>query len=136
MTQQIERDTLNSVRPHLPYTELSGFEVLTDDERAIQQAMHAFARDVMRPTGIAIDKLTAEPAIAPSSPYRELMTTAAASGIEFDTSDDDVARQAMARLQSNVIEEFGWGDIGLRVSLAAASFPNMMAKRIGNQELV
>lgn len=136
MTQQIERDTLNSVRPHLPYTELSGFEVLTDDERAIQQAMHAFARDVMRPTGIAVDKLTAEQAIAPSSPYWEFMATAAASGIEFDTADDDVAPQAMARLQSIVIEEFGWGDIGLTVSLAAASFPNMMAKHIGNQELV
>ena len=88
MTQQIERDTLNSVRPDLPYTELSGFEVLTDDERAIQQAMHAFARDVMRPTGIAIDKLTAEQAIAPNSPYWEFMATAAASGIEFDTAID------------------------------------------------
>src|ERR1700741_2886375 len=35
-----------------------------------------------------------------------------------------------------MIEEFGWGDVGLTVSLAPAAFPNMMAKRIGNQELV
>jgi alkylation response protein AidB-like acyl-CoA dehydrogenase len=64
------------------------------------------------------------------------MATVAASGIEFDAASDDVAPQALARMQSIIIEEFGWGDVGLTVSLAAAAFPNMMAKRIGNQELV
>src|ERR1700747_2983495 len=136
MTQQIERHTGSSVRPALPYVELSGFEVLSDDERDIQQAMHKFAREGMRPAGVAIDKLGAKEAIAPDSPYWEFMATAAASGIEFDAVADDVPPQALARIQAIVVEEFGWGDVGLTVSLAAASFPNMMAKRIGNQELI
>src|SRR6201998_4092287 len=136
MTQQIERHTGSSVRPALPYVELSGFEVLTDDERDIQQAIHKCARDVMRPAGVAIDKLSAQEAIAPDSPYWEFMATAAASGIEFDAAADDIPPQALARIQAIVIEEFGWGDVGLTVSLAAAAFPNMMAKRIGNQELI
>lgn len=136
MTQQVEHDGLTSVRPDLPYIELTGFEVLSEEERNIQQAMHKFARDVMRPTAIAIDKLSAEDAIAPNSPYWDFIKTAAASGISFDTDADDVPPQALARLQAIVIEEFGWGDVGLTVSLAAAAFPNMMAKRAANQELI
>ncbi|MET0994337.1 MAG: acyl-CoA dehydrogenase, partial [Mycobacterium sp.] len=68
MTQQIERTEVEAVRPALPYVELTGFEVLNDEERGIQQAMHKFAHDVMRPAGIAIDKLSAEEAVAPDSP--------------------------------------------------------------------
>src|SRR6202007_3038543 len=60
----------------------------------------------------------------------------AAAAMEFDAPADDMPPQALARIQSIVIEEFGWGDVGLTVSLAAASFPNLLAKRIGNQELV
>ena len=41
----------------------------------------------------------------------------------------------LARLQAIALEEFGWGDVGLTVSLLAAAFPNMMATRAGNQEL-
>jgi acyl-CoA dehydrogenase len=136
MTQQLEGGTQASVRPPLPYVELSGFEILSDEERAVQQAMHKFAREVMRPAGVAIDKLSAEDAVAPNSPFWEFLHTAAASGIEFDAGPDDVPPRELARLQAIVIEEFGWGDAGLTVSLAAAAFPHMMAKRVGNQELI
>ncbi|MFF7980691.1 acyl-CoA dehydrogenase family protein [Streptomyces sp. NPDC007901] len=125
-----------SVRPGLPFVEQSGFEILGEEERAVQQAMHKFAREVMRPAGIAIDKLSADEVIAQGSPYWEFMATAAASGIEFDAASDDVPPQELAKLQAIVVEEFGWGDAGLAVSLAGAAFPNMMAKRAGNQELV
>ncbi|MFJ1257835.1 acyl-CoA dehydrogenase family protein [Cupriavidus sp. CuC1] len=134
MTQKLDRDA--SVRPALPYVELTGFEILSDDERLIQDATHKFARDVMRPMGIAIDKLSAEESIAPGSPYWDFMRIAAESGIGFDADPGDVPPQALARLQAIVIEELGWGDIGLTVSLAAAAFANMMAKRVGNQELI
>lgn len=136
MTQQTECDATVSVRPGLPFVELTGFEILSDEERVVQDAMHKFARDVMRPTAIAIDKLSAEDAIAPGSPYWDFVKTAAASGIGFDADPGDVPPQALARLQAIIVEEFGWGDVGLTVSLAAGAFPNMMAKRAGNQELV
>ncbi|MFE9322483.1 acyl-CoA dehydrogenase family protein [Nocardia sp. NPDC052278] len=134
MTTQL--DHAASVRPALPYVETTGFEVLNDEERAVQQAMHTFAREVMRPAGIAIDKLTAEQAVAPGSPYWEFMRIAAESGIGFDSEPDDVPPQALARLQSIVIEEFGWADVGLTVSMLAGAFPNIVAKRVGNQELI
>jgi hypothetical protein len=108
MTQQIERTEVEAVRPELPYVELTDLRSSTTKKRGIQQAMHKFAHDVMRPAGIAIDKLSAEEAVAPDSPYWEFMATVAASGIEFDAASDDVAPQALARMQSIIIEEFGW----------------------------
>jgi acyl-CoA dehydrogenase len=135
MTQLYERDATASVRPVLPHVETSGFEILGDEERAVQQAMHKFAREVMRPAGTALDKLSAEEAVAPGSPYWEFVATAATSGIGFDAASEDMPPQVLARLQAIALEEFGWGDVGLTVSLLAAAFPNMMATRAGNQEL-
>ncbi|MFD4603812.1 acyl-CoA dehydrogenase family protein [Streptomyces sp. NPDC058464] len=135
MTERTQ--TPSGVRPGLPHVELSGFEPpLADDERAVQQAMHRFAREVMRPAGVALDRLSAEETVAPDSPYWQFLKTVAASGIEFDASADDVPPAALARLQAIAVEELGWGDAGLAVSLGAGAFPGMMAARAGNQELV
>ena len=135
MTQQLESPAQTTVRPGLPHVELTGFEVLSEDERAVQEAMHRFARDVMRPAGVKIDRLSAEEAVSPGSPYWEFIMTAAASGIEFDAAADGVAPEILARVQAIAVEELGWGDAGLAVSLGAGAFPAMMAKRAGNQEL-
>jgi acyl-CoA dehydrogenase len=134
MTTYVDHDA--AVRPALPYVEATGFEILSEEERTVQQAMHKFAREVMLPAGTAIDKLSAEQAIAPGSPYWDFMRVAAESGIGFDSDPGDVPASAMARLQALIIEEFGWADVGLTVSLAAAAFPHMMAKRAGNPELI
>src|SRR5690349_2083612 len=134
MTTYVDHDA--PVRPALPYVESTGFEILSEEERTVQQAMHKFAREVMLPAGTAIDKLSAEEAIAPGSPYWDFMRVAAESGIEFDSDPGDVPAAAMARLQALIVEEFGWADVGLTVSLAAAAFPHMMAKRAANPELI
>jgi len=135
MTQQLETPAQTTVRPGLPHVELTGFEVLSEDERAVQEAMHRFARDVMRPAGVKIDRLSAEEAVSPGSPYWEFIMTTAASGIEFDAAADGVPPEILARVQAVAVEELGWGDAGLAVSLGVGAFPAMMAKRAGNQEL-
>ena len=136
MTQQLDDRRQTDVRPGLPHVELSGFEVLTQDERDIQKALNDFARQVVRPAGIALDKLSADEAVAAGSPYWEFLAAVANSGIEFDTGVEGVAPAALARMQAIAVEELGWGDAGLAVSLGAGSFPKMMAARAGNAELV
>ena len=135
MTQQLNASRTD-VRPPLPYVELSGFEVLTDDERDIQKALNDFASQVVRPAGVAIDKLSAEEAVAAGSPYWEFLAAVANSGMEFDADVEGVPPAVMARMQAIAVEELGWGDAGLAVSLGAGSFPKMMAARAGNDELV
>lgn len=137
MTQQLDREARSTTRPALPHVELSGFEpALSDDERAVQQAMHRFAREVIRPAGTTLDKLSADDVVAPGSPFWEFISTAAAAGVDLDPSDTDVPPEVLARLQAIACEEFGWGDAGLAVSLGVSGFPSLIAQRSGNQELI
>src|SRR6516225_7987294 len=108
MSQQLDDRTHTDVRPPLPHVELSGFEVLTDDERDIQKALNDFARQVVRPAGIALDKLSADEAVAPDSPYWEFLSTVASSGMEFDADIEGVPPAVMARMQAIAVEELGW----------------------------
>ncbi len=120
----------------LPAVGLTGFETpLSEEEAAIQGVVHQFAKNVLRPIGQELDKMSAEEVCAPGSPYWTAMGEAAKLGL-----DPDLLAQfepAVAnRLESIIGEEMGWGDAGLAVSLTVNSFPLEMAKSVGNQELI
>ncbi len=120
----------------LPAAGLSGFETpLSDEEAAVQAGVHRFARGVMRPLGAELDKMTAEEAIAPGSPYYSLFTEYAKLGLD-PAMLVQLPPEIAIRMESLIGEELGWGDAGLAVSLVVATFPGQMAATIGNQELV
>lgn len=120
----------------LPAAGLGGFETpLTEEEQAIQASVHRFARDVLRPVGRELDKLTAEQVIAPGSPYYTVFAEAAKLGLDMDLLAQ-LPPEVALRAESLIGEEMGWGDAGLAVSLAAATFPLEMAKAAGKPELV
>jgi acyl-CoA dehydrogenase len=120
----------------LPSAGLSGFEPpLSEELLAVQATAHGFAKDVLRPIGRELDRMSAEDAIAPQSPYWSVFAEAAKLGIEpsfFAQFDPATA----VKMESLIGEEMGWGDAGLAISLAAATFPAVMAASAGNQELV
>ena len=120
----------------LPAVGLTGFEPpITELEVNVQETVHRFARDVLRPVGTELDRMSAEDAIAPGSPYYDVLAQAAELGMDpsfFEGLEPEVA----VRLESIVGEELGWGDPGLAVSLGVAGFPMMMAQAAGNQELI
>ena len=120
----------------LPSVGLSGFEPpMNEDERAIQATVHRFAKEVLRPVGRELDRMTSEDAIAPGSPYWAVFAEAAKLGL--DPTFLAQFEPAMAiKLESLMGEEMGWGDGGLGVSLGASTFPLAMALSAGNQELV
>jgi alkylation response protein AidB-like acyl-CoA dehydrogenase len=111
---------------------------LGEPERAVRDAAHKFAEEVMRPAGAALDRL-ADPAavIATGSPlwtvfdrYREL-------GLDdLDGAAGDVPPLERARLRCLVLEELGWGDSGLAISLGVAGFAGMFAQMSGRPALV
>ena len=120
----------------LPAVGLTGFEPpLTEVEISVQDTVHRFARDVLRPIGKELDHMSPEDAIAPGSPYYTVLAEAAELGMDpsfFDQFEPEVA----VRLESIVGEELGWGDAGLAISMGVAGFPMMMAQAAGNQELI
>jgi len=120
----------------LPAVGLSGFEPpLSEEEAAVQGGVHRFARDVLRPLGAELDKMSAEEVVAPGSPYYGVFAEYAK--LELDpTTLAELPSDMAIRIESMIGEELGWGDSGLGVSLGVAAFPAQMAAAIGNQELV
>jgi acyl-CoA dehydrogenase len=122
-------------RVTLPAVGLSGFEPpLSEEESAVQAGVHRFAREFMRPLGAELDRMTAEDAIAPGSPYYGLFTEYAKLGLD-PAMLSDLPPETAIRIESLIGEELGWGDAGLGVSLVVAGFPQQMAAVIGNAEL-
>jgi acyl-CoA dehydrogenase len=120
----------------LPAVGLTGFETpLAEEEAAVQAGVHRFARDVLRPLGAELDRMTAEQAIAPGSPYYGVFTEYARLGLDPAMMAELPPLMAI-RMESLIGEELGWGDAGLAASLAVAGFPLQMAAAIGNKELV
>ncbi len=120
----------------LPAVSPTGFETpLSEEETAIQHSVHQFAKNVLRPLGKELDRMTADEVIAPGSPYWSVFAEAAKLGLDSDLLAQLPPDMAV-RVESMIGEEMGWGDAGLAVSLAVASFPLEMAKAAGNQELI
>ena len=120
----------------LPSIAMTGFETpMSEEEQAIQLSVHRFAKDVLRPLGRELDKMTAAQVVAPGSPYYGMFAEAAKLGLDPDLLGQLPPEMAI-RVESMIGEEMGWGDSGLAVSLTVTQFPLEMAKTIGNQELI
>ncbi len=120
----------------LPLVGLSGFDAgLSEEEQGVQQGIHRFAREVMRPIGRELDKLPAEQAYAPGSPFWDFHREALKLGLGPEGMAGLSPEQA-ARMEGIVIEELAWGDAGLAVSLGAGGMPAVMAQASGQQELI
>ena len=128
----------NDLRPEvpLPSVGLSGFDAaLTQEEQTLQQGMHRFARDVMRPVGREIDRLPADRAYLPGSPFWAFHQEAAKLGFGPEAMAG-VAPDLAARMEGVGIEEMAWGDAGLAVSAGAGGMPMMLAQQSGQKELI
>lgn len=120
----------------LPAVGLTGFETpMTEEERAIQAAVHRFAREVMRPIGRQLDRMAPEEVIAPGSPFWTVMVESAKLGLDPQLLAQ-LPPEVAIRVESLIGEELGWGDSGLAVSIGVATAPLMMAQSLGNRELV
>jgi alkylation response protein AidB-like acyl-CoA dehydrogenase len=120
----------------LPAVGLSGFETpLSDEESAVQAGVHRFAKDVLRPLGAELDRMSAEEVVAPGSPYYSVFAEYAKLGLD-PAMLAELPPEMAIRMESLIGEEMGWGDAGLAITLIAAGFPVQMAAIAGNQELV
>ena len=67
----------------LPAAGMSGFEPpLAEEEAAIQASVHRFAKDVMRPVGIELDRMSADAVVAPGSLYYGVFAEFAKLGLD------------------------------------------------------
>lgn len=120
----------------LPTVGLTGFEPpLSEVEAAVHDSLHRFAKDVVRPLGQQLDRMTAAEVIAPGSPFWEFHQTVAQMGFD-PTTFAEQGPMAAARIEALLGEEFGWADVGLAISVGAAALPLTVAREVGRQELI
>lgn len=108
----------------------------TDIERAVWETAHRFARDVMRPAGIALDKVSAEEAISSDSVFWDVNRRYRELGLNLANEDLDLSPIERARIRCLILEEMGWGDAGMACGLATSDFPTMFARMSGNPVLM
>jgi alkylation response protein AidB-like acyl-CoA dehydrogenase len=109
---------------------------VTDTERAVRETAHRFAAEVLRPTGIALDKLAPEQVIAKDSSLWDVFRRNRELGLGDSVVGGEQSSHEAARMRYIVSEELGWGDAGLAIALGVAGFPRMMATVSGNRELI
>jgi alkylation response protein AidB-like acyl-CoA dehydrogenase len=116
--------------------QLSGAEPrLSSEEQDVQERVHSFAAEVMRPIGQQLDRMNPEEVIAQGSPLWDVFHGFAELGLGVDRFLEFEPEQ-MARMMCLVFEELGWGDAGLAVSFAASMMPRLTAAKFGNQFLL
>ena len=128
----------NDPRPEipLPMVGLSGFDAaLSEEELGLQQGMHRFARDVMRPIGRELDRMGADQAYLPGTPFWTFHQEAMKLGFGPEAMAG-VEPAVAARMEGMGIEEMAWGDAGLAVSAGAGGMPMVMAQMSGQSELI
>jgi len=124
-------DQSNAVSPH-KLGPLGAEPELSDTARMVQESVHRYAEEVMRPIGIKLDRMTPEEAIARESPYWEAREKFVALGFGVDTllSLEPAER---AKTMCIMFEELGWGDSGLAVSFGAGMLASLMSTVLGNE---
>ena len=96
---------------------------LTEEEEALRTQTHEFARDVLRPAGIFLDRLeNPEDVIAPESPLWDALAQYNAMGLSSLMNDAEMEPTKKARMLAIVNEELAWGDVGLAITLGLTGF--------------
>jgi acyl-CoA dehydrogenase len=111
---------------------------LTDEERAVQETVHKFAAEVMRPAGAELDAMPdPQDVIAEGSILWEVFEKHRALGLdELTAPGSELSPRQQARLRCIIGEELGWGDSGLAIGFGVGGFPRMMAQMFGRPDLI
>ncbi|WP_042882994.1 acyl-CoA dehydrogenase family protein [Cupriavidus necator] len=108
---------------------------LSETAAMVQQTVHRFAEDVLRPVGIQLDRMTPDAAIAPESPFWAARKQYLNLGFSIATIFE-LEPAERAQVMSVLFEELGWGDAGLAISIGAGLLPAFMAAAFGNRFLM
>lgn len=110
---------------------------LSEEDLALKEAAHQFAREVMRPAAKELDDMRAEEVVLPASPLWPFFNKAYELGYHKILLPEYYGGLGLSPTQiSLVFEEMGWGSFGLSVQLAVVCFPFYLACMSGNEEMI
>ena len=110
---------------------------ITDEQRDMRDAAHEFAHDVLRPTGIALDRLSPDEVVAPGSALYGVLRQAAALGYTRLRAPSMVGGLEAPPLTSYLLyEELAWGNLGLAAVIFLAATHADVALLTGNSDVI
>ena len=110
---------------------------LSDADRAVQETVHRFAEEVLRPAGVALDRMTdTAEVIAPESVLWDVFKKYHELGSARLGGDPDMDPVQKARLMTIVNEELAWGDVGLAISTGLSQFHGPWIQQTGDPGLI
>ncbi|MBD3648286.1 MAG: acyl-CoA/acyl-ACP dehydrogenase [Pseudomonadales bacterium] len=110
---------------------------LSHEEREIQETVHRFAEEVLRPVGAQLDKMEPEAVIDTGSPLWQVFDQYDELGVGgLNFADEELPPAVQARIQAIVLEELAWGDSGIALSLACRGMMAPWATMTGQEDLI
>jgi len=114
---------------------ISGLESpLSELEAAVQASCHRFAKKVLRPAGIELDKLNPEEVVAPGSKLWDVLKQAQGLGLSI-LKLAKLEPLKRVRILSIASEELAWGEPGLASIILVNNLPVMYSMLAGNMEM-
>ncbi len=105
---------------------------ITDEQRAIREVTHQFARDRLRPVSMQLDAMEADEVIAGDSPLWDIFAEWYSQGNHLIFISENEGGMGAGPVEKYLVyEELGWGAVDLGISLAVSAFPFTYAARYG-----
>jgi acyl-CoA dehydrogenase len=108
---------------------------LTPMQAQLVDGVRRFADEVLRPTGLVLDRMSPEAVVAPESPLWTVFARSADLGLSVPALAQ-LPADDLAVLLPLFWEELGRGDAGLAISLGVAMLPALMLASWGRLDLL
>jgi alkylation response protein AidB-like acyl-CoA dehydrogenase len=110
---------------------------ITDEQREMRDAAHTFAKDVLRPAGIALDRLPSDAVVAPGSALYGVLRQAADLGYTRLRAPAMVGGLGVSAETSYLVyEDLAWGNLGLAAVIFLAATHADVALLSGNSDVI
>ncbi|MET1124578.1 MAG: acyl-CoA dehydrogenase family protein [Archaeoglobaceae archaeon] len=109
---------------------------LSSEEKLLREEVHRFAVEVIRPASLELDRMPPEERIKPDSPYFKVLKQMKKLGYHRIHLPEDKGGLSLTPLQRYIImEELGWGSLGLATAIGVDMIPFTCAALYGSPEL-
>jgi alkylation response protein AidB-like acyl-CoA dehydrogenase len=110
---------------------------LSEEEKLIKEEVHRFCEEVIRPASIELDRMPADERVKSGSPYFKVLKKMKELGYHRIHLPEELGGLALTPLQRYIImEELGWGSLGLATAIGVDQIPFVNAAIFGSQQVI
>ncbi len=110
---------------------------ISDEQMMLRDTVRKFAREVMRPVSVNLDRLTPEEVTAPHSEFWTYLQEAYKLGLHKILIPEEYGGLGLSPLEVNMVaEEMGWGACDLTIALGVCCFPAFLSSMVPTDFLV